>query len=453
MNRRFVVALALPLVALGLQWALWSWLDPFVWFLFFPAVFFSARLGGMAGGTVSTLLSIVLVWYFFMPPPLSWKVTSATHLYSVGLFLGMGYLFGAGEERVRRAKLRASVAHAATQVATQESAQLLSKTQDLEKAQSELQRYEQIVATAGEMLGFVDQERRYVVTNPPYAALLGLTPEAMRGKKIEELIGAVNYAHIAPRMDHAMAGEPQHFISTPTLPNGRSATIEADYQPYRNQGVVQGVVIVLRDITNLKESEVAVKMNEERLRLALEASGAGLWDWDLTTGLAYLSPRHYELTGYRPQDVTPNLDFFKSIVHPEDLESVIQDIQDHLEEKTLACESEYRMVTAGGQIRWVTGRSQVVVRNATGVPQRMIGTITDISERKATETSLRQQAEELGQRNTELQRFNQATVGREMDMIALKQQVNGLSVQLGKTAPYALAFAAHLESTFPEGKP
>ncbi len=447
-----MVALVLPFIALGLQWMLWPWLDPFVWFLFFPAVFFSARLGGMAGGLVSTLLSVALAWYFFMPPPYSWKVSNPSHIYSVVLFLGMGYLFGAGEERVRRTKQRAYAAHAATEVATRESAQLLRRTQDLEKTKSELQRYEQIVATAGDMLGFIDLERRYVVINPQYAALLGLPPEAIHGKTMEEVIGAANYAHIAARMDRAMAGEPQQYIATPTLPNGRTAIVEADYQPFRSQGVVQGVVFALRDITNVKQSEVAVKMNEERLRLALEASSAGLWDWDLTTGLAYLSPRHYEMTGYRPQDITPNLDFFKSVVHLDDLEQVMQDVQDNLEGKTQVCDSEYRMVTATGQIRWITGRSQVVERDAKGAPLRMAGTITDITERKETETSLRRQTEELSQRNAELQRFNQATVGRELDMIALKQQVNALSVQLGRATPYAVAFAAQLESTFPEGK-
>ena len=104
MNRHRVLAVLLPFLALALQWALWPWIDPFVWFLFYPAVFFSARLGGLWGGLAGTVLSIGIVWFFFLPPQLSWAMTNPSRLYSVGLFLIMGYLFSDTHERLRRAQ-------------------------------------------------------------------------------------------------------------------------------------------------------------------------------------------------------------------------------------------------------------------------------------------------------------------------------------------------------------
>ncbi len=104
MNRRIGLAVLLPFLALALQWLLWLWIDPFVWFLFYPAVFFSARLGGLWGGLISTVLSIAIVWFFFMPPQLSWTINNPSRLYSIGLFLIMGYLFSDTHERLRRAQ-------------------------------------------------------------------------------------------------------------------------------------------------------------------------------------------------------------------------------------------------------------------------------------------------------------------------------------------------------------
>jgi hypothetical protein len=110
----------------------------------------------------------------------------------------------------------------------------------------------------------------------------------------------------------------------------------------------------------------------------------------------------------------------------------------HLQGRSPVSEFDYRLVTASGQVKWMRGKGQIVRRDDQGRPLRAIGTITDISERKATEDSMRRQTEELAARNAELERFNRATVGRELDMIALKQQINALSRQLGAEPPYAV---------------
>ena len=86
------------------------------------------------------------------------------------------------------------------------------------------------------------------------------------------------------------------------------------------------------------------------------------------------------------------------------------------------------------------GRGRVVERDSWKTPLRMIGTITDISARKAVEEALRRQTEELAERNAELERFNLAAVGREWDMIALKRRINELSGKLGQEPPFSLSF-------------
>lgn len=206
------------------------------------------------------------------------------------------------------------------------------------------------------------------------------------------------------------------------------------------EGQVIGIFGISRDITALKASEAALAASEERLRLALEASRDGLWDWDLRSGAVYRSQRYYELTGYWPDEATADFEFFRRMVHQDDLARVMQNIDAHRQGRSPAIEYDFRLVTRTGAIRWMQVRGRAVERDGGGVPLRIIGTMTDIGARKEAEADLRQQADELARRNAELERFNRATVGRELDIIALKQQVNRLSGQLGLAPPFALDF-------------
>jgi PAS domain S-box-containing protein len=315
-----------------------------------------------------------------------------------------------------------------------------------QRVRAELQRFEQIVATTGDLLAFVDRDRRYAVVNPAYARLFGLGAADLTQSSVAEIVGEENLHHIGPRLDRAFAGEAQRFRFRPLLPDGSRPVLDAEYRPYVRDGKVQGVVISARDVTEAQLAEKALAMSEERLRLALDATRDGLWDWDLVSDQAYLSPHYYEMTGYRSDEVTPNLDFFNSTIHPEDRERVMATMNAHLQGTSPVSEFDYRLVTGSGQIKWMRGKGQVVKRDDKGLPLRAIGTISDISERKIAEDSMRRQTEELATRNAELERFNRATVGRELDMIALKQQINALSRQLGAEPPYAIAFVDPVEA-------
>lgn len=137
---RLVLAIVLPVVACGIQWLLWERIGPFVWFLFFPTVFFSAWLGGMAGGLASTVISTALVWYFFIPPQLSWSVQNPNNLFSVALFIVMGFFFSLTFNLLKKANRRAEEALAAAETANlhlkisnQEISSLYEKTKEIDK--------------------------------------------------------------------------------------------------------------------------------------------------------------------------------------------------------------------------------------------------------------------------------------------------------------------------------
>jgi PAS domain S-box-containing protein len=124
---------------------------------------------------------------------------------------------------------------------------------------------------------------------------------------------------------------------------------------------------------------------EERLELAPTAADEGVWDWDLTTGRAYLSPQYYRMTGYEPAQVTPDLEFFQKLVHPEDRAVVMDSMNAHLRGETKMSDIFYRMVRQNGSIRYIRGKGRVIERDGDGNPLRMIGVIADETEIRESE--------------------------------------------------------------------
>lgn len=103
------LALLFPFITCWVQWQFWSVFKPFVWFLFYPTVYFSSRIGGKHVGLVSTAISALLVVYFFMPPQLSFAGKHTNNLYSVAVFILMGALFSYTHDRLERADRRTSL--------------------------------------------------------------------------------------------------------------------------------------------------------------------------------------------------------------------------------------------------------------------------------------------------------------------------------------------------------
>ncbi|MFI3155380.1 MAG: EAL domain-containing protein [Methylococcaceae bacterium] len=146
---------------------------------------------------------------------------------------------------------------------------------------------------------------------------------------------------------------------------------------------------IVRDISERKKTEESLLVAEERWKFALESAGDGVWDWNFQTGETYFSPRCKEILGYDLKHGDERILRWKSSIHPDDYPGMMTALQAHREGEADSYQYEYRARTRSNDWVWLLTRGKVIARDANGKALRMIGTQTDISERKKTEESLR----------------------------------------------------------------
>jgi len=132
----------------------------------------------------------------------------------------------------------------------------------------------------------------------------------------------------------------------------------------------------------------SLKTSEERWKFALEGSGDGVWDWDLETNQVFRSARWREIYGYDESDLESTPQAGRKLIHPDDLEQAVKDIEDYLQGKTEVYHSEFRLKCKDGSWKWTLSRGKVFRDSLTGKPIRKIGIHTDISSRKQSEAEI-----------------------------------------------------------------
>lgn len=158
------------------------------------------------------------------------------------------------------------------------------------------------------------------------------------------------------------------------------------------QGSHNGFIGVVFDLTESREAEHLFRATEQRLRLATEGTGTGIWEWDLIDRHADWSDQTRRIIGVGPEKVI-SIDDYSAIIHADDLNRVLARTNQALianHEFSL----EYRVVRPDGDIRWVIARG-IGLRGPGGRMERTVGTINDITDRKLAEEQLREAEERV----------------------------------------------------------
>jgi PAS domain S-box-containing protein len=162
----------------------------------------------------------------------------------------------------------------------------------------------------------------------------------------------------------------------------------ADRQTLRDLGAWAENELSNMAVVELGRAQQELTASEERLKLVLEGSNDGFYDWDIASGAMDHSGRFAMMLGYQPEELEPRVSLWERLLHPDDRPAVIERLNDHLEGRSAAFIAEYRLRTRSGAWQWVLDRGKVVTRDAQGNALRMTGTHTDISARKRAEQAL-----------------------------------------------------------------
>ncbi|HEY9864164.1 MAG TPA: ATP-binding protein, partial [Candidatus Obscuribacterales bacterium] len=148
-----------------------------------------------------------------------------------------------------------------------------------------------------------------------------------------------------------------------------------------------------QEILERKRIEQALRESQERLELAMRGANDGLWDWNISTGETYYSPRYQEMLGYTEQEFKPKIDEFIQRIHPEDQESVLNQIYKYIHHKYANYEIILRMQHKQGHYIWILSRG-IGLPERPGKMERIVGINIDITERKKVEEALKQAKED-----------------------------------------------------------
>ncbi|MBI5570420.1 MAG: PAS domain S-box protein [Desulfomonile tiedjei] len=145
-----------------------------------------------------------------------------------------------------------------------------------------------------------------------------------------------------------------------------------------------------QEIRDRERTERLLYDSQQRLELALKGADLGLWDYDVQREEVFVDRTWAALLGYSPDETEPRVDFWRSLMHPDDRHEVIEEWNRQLEGLSGFFEAEHRVKAKSGEWRWILARGKVVERDRDGRPLRFSGTSFDVTARKHVEEKLLQ---------------------------------------------------------------
>lgn len=296
---------------------------------------------------------------------------------------------------------------------------------DRKRAEEELQHQRdfavQVMNAMGQGLIVIDDTWRFEYVNPAFARMLGHAPEALLGKMVWDIVSPEE-ERLARAKEHQprRLGQAGNYEIHLQHADGSLIDVLITSTPRWQNGQMAGAIVVVTDLTGRKQAEEALRLSEERLQLVKHATNDAVWDLNLSTGERWWNKGVRSLFGYTPDHIVQDQVWWEGQIHPDDRAKVLASFQAALSGEEQFWSKEYRFRRLDGTYAYIFDRGYIT-QDEHGKPQRVIGAMMDISERKRVEEAL-VKSEEL---------FSKAFQSSPIPM-AITSVENGLLIDVNK---------------------